>query len=388
MSLFNFIQYIRFVKLYFLAIILLLNLFSYPLNASDENGKLKVLVIDPGHGGQDPGALGSKAREKDIVLAIGLKLGMLINENHTDVKVIFTRKDDTFIPLHERAEIANRNNADLFISIHANANKNHTIFGAETYAMGLHTNEKNMEVAKKENAAITFEKDYSTHYEGYDPNSAESFIIFTLMQNTFMEQSLEFANFIQTSFDGYAQRINRGVKQAGFLVLWKTSMPSVLIETGFISNSEEEKYLTSEEGQNKLAESIYKSFLDYKTQIESKSNFTQTQTVELPENTQTIVYDTSAIAANTDIIFKVQILSSQKQIKDKQKIVKKCKKIKGFSQIDEFYTGNSYKYSLGSSNNYKEIIEFTKAVKKVYAKAFIIAFKNGKIIPLNDALKR
>ena len=238
--------YKRLQNINILTVFILLNLFSVSLWAGDENSKLKTLVIDPGHGGMDPGALGSKSKEKDVVLAVGLKLGKLINENQSDVKVIFTRKDDTFIPLHERADIANRNNADLFISIHANANKNHAVFGAETYAMGVHTNEKNMDVAKKENSAITFEKDYSSHYEGYDPNSAESFIIFTLMQGAFMEQSLEFANIIQTSFDKNAKRANRGVRQAGFLVLWKTTMPAVLVETGFISNTEEEKFLISD----------------------------------------------------------------------------------------------------------------------------------------------
>lgn len=260
---------------YLIISFLLLLIVSASAIATDNTGKLNIVVIDPGHGGEDPGASGIKTKEKDVVLNIGLDLGKLISENLKDVKVIFTRSTDTFIPLHERAELANRNKADLFISIHANANKNHAIYGVETYAMGLYTNDRNLEVAEKENAVITFEKDYSVHYEGYDPNSAESFIIFSLVQNTYLEQSLNFAGIVQNNFEKSAERFNRGVKQAGFLVLWKTSMPSILVETGYISNREEEKFLSSDEGQKKIAKAIYYAFVDYKNQIEMKSSFTK-----------------------------------------------------------------------------------------------------------------
>ncbi|HQH40449.1 MAG TPA: N-acetylmuramoyl-L-alanine amidase, partial [Bacteroidales bacterium] len=197
---------------------------------------LRKVVIDAGHGGEDPGAIGRTAREKDITLPIALKVGQYITENFNNVEVIYTRKNDTFIPLFDRADIANKNNADLFVSIHVNANpKNREAEGTETYVMGLHTDEKNFEVAKKENSVIVLEKDYSIKYEGFDPSSPESYIIFSLMQNKYLEQSLTLAAMVQDEFREKALRCDRGVKQAGFLVLWRTSMPSILIETGFIS---------------------------------------------------------------------------------------------------------------------------------------------------------
>lgn len=368
-------------------------LFSTNILASDENkNKLSTVVIDPGHGGQDPGALGAKGREKDIVLGIALKLGKLIKEN-TDTRVIFTRDQDVFIPLHERAEIANRNNADLFISIHANANKNHTVYGSETYAMGLHTNEKNLEVAKKENAVITLEKDYTTHYEGYDPNSAESFIIFTLMQNTYLDQSLDFASNVQDSFEKIAQRANRGVRQAGFLVLWKTTMPSVLIEIGFITNPNEEKFLMSEDGQEKIAKSIFKAFMTYKAKIEDKSKTIINRDEDKKEDTKEIVSinDTSVeeIAEDADsILFRVQIISSNKKVPKNSKNYKKALGATTQKKVYEHYSNGLYKYFVGASSNYNEITEFSKKVKKQFPKAFVVAFKNNKIIPLSDVIRK
>ncbi len=372
-----------------LLLISLLGLCCMNIYAIDENIKLKTVVIDPGHGGEDPGASGTKTKEKDVVLAIGLKLGKLINENLKDVKVIFTRNDDKFIPLHERAEIANKNSADLFISIHANANTNHFVYGSETYAMGLHTEEKSMEVAKKENAVIAYEKDYSVHYEGYDPNSAESFIIFTLMQNTHLSQSLEFAGYIQNKLEKSAERANRGVKQAGFLVLWKTTMPSVLIETGYISNPEEEKFLNSEAGQLKLASAIYKAFADYKNQIESKSASAKNGLVAIQEKHEIRQVDTVKHDKRNDtIIFKIQILSSSQKVPLNSKQFKKCKEIEGFKKIEEMHFVDNYKYFVSSDSNYNEILAFNKKVKKYYPKAFIVALRNGKLISLNDVIKK
>lgn len=208
--------------------------------------KLTKVVIDAGHGGHDTGALGKDAREKDITLAVALKLGKLIETNCPDVTVIYTRKTDVFIPLDERTAIANKAEADLFISIHVNSNPSSRPYGAETYVMGLHKSAGNLDVAMRENSVITYEKDYTTKYEGYDPNSAESFIIFSLMQNAYLDQSLNFASKIQNDFCERGQRKDRGVKQAGFLVLWKTAMPSVLVELGFLSNPQEEKFLMSD----------------------------------------------------------------------------------------------------------------------------------------------
>jgi len=234
--------------------------------------KLDVVVLDAGHGGHDPGAIGSKTKEKDIVLAITLKLGEYIEQNIPDIKVIYTRNKDTFVELHERANIANRNNADLFISIHANWWTNSKTYGSETFTMGTSSDDRNLQVAMKENSVITLEDDYSANYEGFDPNSAESYIIFNLMQKTYTAQSIEFADLVQHQFKERARRHDRGVKQERFLVLWKTTMPSVLIETGFITNPAEQRYLMSEEGQEYLASAIYRAFKEYKRSIENKSS--------------------------------------------------------------------------------------------------------------------
>lgn len=381
--------YFKGALLFASAFLMMLIFTSFSAKAGDDSGKLKTVVIDPGHGGEDPGALGSRSKEKDIVLGIGLKLGALINENQKDVKVIFTRNTDVFIPLHERADIANRNNADLFISIHANANKNHTIYGVETYSMGLHTNEKNMEVAKKENAVITLEKDYTTHYEGYDPNSSESFIIFSLIQNTYMEQSLEFANFVQNRVEKNTDRLNRGVRQAGFLVLWKTTMPSVLIETGFITNANEEKFLTSLEGQQYIADAIFKAFQSYKNKIESNSNFSTKQVAIFENDSDNILDPASETISDTDsVYYAVQLSSTSKKITKTNTTFKKCKSLKGNTAISEYYQNKIYKYTIGRSEQYNEIVNFSKEVKKYYPKAFVVAIKNGKIIPLTEAIKK
>jgi N-acetylmuramoyl-L-alanine amidase len=322
------------------------------------------VVIDPGHGGKDPGALGKISREKDIVLGLGLKLGNYISENFSDVEVIYTRTADEFVELHRRAEIANKAKADLFISLHANSWKNRNILGSETYVMGLHTDEKNLEVAMKENAVITFEEDYTTKYEGYDPDSPESFIIFSLVQNTYLEQSLNFAAFVQDQFRERAKRIDRGVKQAGFLVLWNTTMPSVLVEIGFISNASEEAYLRSESGQDYIASAIYRAFRDYKIAVENKSDFSRS------------TRNTSRVQ------FMVQIMASKKPIP------LDSEHFSGFKEVKEFKSNDIYKYAVGSEFSYDEIMKYIQRVKTRFSDSFIIAVENGKIIPLNEALKK
>ncbi len=242
-----------------------------------------VVVIDAGHGGKDPGAVGATSREKNINLAVALKAGKYISENMKDVKVIYTRKDDTFIGLAERAEVANRNKADIFISIHSNAISDKRFTGAETYVLGQSMDDANLQVAMKENSVITFEQDYQTKYEGYDPNSVESFIIFSLMQNTYLKQSTEFATMIQNQFRDRVGRKDRGVRQAGFVVLWRTTMPSVLIELGFISNPDEEKYLNSSNGQDYLASAIFRAFRDYRQTIDNRSGIKRGNSVRVAE---------------------------------------------------------------------------------------------------------
>ncbi|MBK9637775.1 MAG: N-acetylmuramoyl-L-alanine amidase [Bacteroidetes bacterium] len=237
---------------------------------SKDTYKIKTIVIDAGHGGHDAGCLGSSSREKHVALDIALKLGKMIETNYPDINVIYTRKSDVFIPLHERANIANRAHADLFICIHLNAGAK-AAYGSETYVMGNHKTESNLDVAKRENATILLEDDYLKKYDGFDPNSPEANIIFSLYQSQFMSQSLLFASNIQDEFTEYAGRNNRGVKQAGFLVLYKTAMPAVLIECGFLTHEPEEKFLASDKGQLTMATSIYRAFKEYKVDMETTS---------------------------------------------------------------------------------------------------------------------
>ncbi|MBK7888165.1 MAG: N-acetylmuramoyl-L-alanine amidase [Bacteroidetes bacterium] len=239
--------------------------------------KIKTVVIDAGHGGHDAGCLGASAREKHVALDIALKLGKQIESTFPDVKVVYTRKTDVFIPLHERANIANKAHADLFICIHLNAGGKGA-YGAETFIMGNHKTEDNLEVAKRENSAILLEEDYQKKYDGFDPNSPEANIIFSLYQSQFMNQSLLFASNIQEEFTDYAGRYNRGVKQAGFLVLYKTAMPAVLIECGFLTHEPEEKFLASEKGQQVMAASIFRAFKEYKVDMESGNDSPQKST--------------------------------------------------------------------------------------------------------------
>ncbi len=232
---------------------------------------IRTVVIDAGHGGHDSGCLGSSTKEKNIALTVALKLGSLIEERFPDVKVIYTRKTDVFIPLHERAEIANKNKADLFICIHCNSGGK-AAYGVETYVMGLHKTEDNLNVAKRENSSILLEEDYKKQYEGFDPNSPEANIIFSLYQNQFMNQSLSFASRVQNQVEEFAGRYNRGVKQAGFLVLYRTAMPSVLVETGFLTNDQEEKYLLTDKGQTIVANCIFRAFKEYKLDMDDSGD--------------------------------------------------------------------------------------------------------------------
>ncbi len=230
--------------------------------------KIKTVVIDPGHGGKDPGALGRFSKEKDITLAIAKKVGYYIKRAFPDVKVIYTRTSDVFIPLYKRAEIANKNKADLFISIHVNSSPNKHVQGASTYVMGLHKDKENLQVAMLENKSILLENNYKQKYQNFDINSPQAYIIFSLYQNAYLNLSLKFAQLVQYQFRERAKRIDRGVHQAGFLVLWRTTMPSVLIEVGYISNPAEERYLNSKYGQDIIASAIYRAFKQYKYQVE------------------------------------------------------------------------------------------------------------------------
>lgn len=233
-------------------------------------GQVKTIVIDAGHGGDKPGAIGKKSKEKTLTLQMALKLGKLIEENCPDVKIIYTRTTDVDVALAERARLANKAKADLFLSIHCNSWTNSTPTGVETYVMGLSQSKANMEVAKKENADILLEKDYkdNSDYQGFDPNSPESYVMFAMYQNVYLDKSLDFAGMIQDQYKANIKTINRGVKQAEIFVLYKTAMPAVLTEVGFISNPEEEQYMMSDEGQATIVVSIFKAFLNYKSSVE------------------------------------------------------------------------------------------------------------------------
>jgi N-acetylmuramoyl-L-alanine amidase len=230
--------------------------------------KVRTVVVDAGHGGHDAGCMYGGAKEKEVTLQVALKVGKAIEAELPDVKVVYTRDSDNFVELWERAGIANRNNADLFVSIHCNANKKTEVYGTETFSMGLHKSEGNLEVAKRENEVILLEKDYQEKYEGFDPNSPEAHIYFSFMQSAYLEQSLKLASFVEQNFTEI-RRTSRGVKQAGLMVLWKSKMPSILIETGFLSNKQERAYLTSESGQAELAGAIAKAVANYKKRVEA-----------------------------------------------------------------------------------------------------------------------
>jgi N-acetylmuramoyl-L-alanine amidase len=255
---------VRFKRLLFLLFTLVC------VSAGAGNGfAIKTVVIDAGHGGKDPGAIGpGKTNEKDVALAVALKLGEYIHANFPDVNVIYTRKTDVFIELHERAEIANKNKADLFIAIHCNSTPTPTAYGTSTYVLGLHRTEANLEVAKRENSVILLEDDRDKNYE-FDPNSPEGHIMMSMKQNAFLDQSIDMASKIEGQYEGGAKRKSLGVKQAGFYVLYKTAMPSILSEIGFISNPTEEKFLASEKGQEMIAASLFKAFKDYKFEMEN-----------------------------------------------------------------------------------------------------------------------
>ncbi|NSW93878.1 MAG: N-acetylmuramoyl-L-alanine amidase [Bacteroidales bacterium] len=340
--------------------------------------KTWTIVIDAGHGGKDPGALGSFAKEKDITLNIALKTGDYIEKNISNVKVLYTRKTDTFLDIKERAEFANRNKADLFISIHANWAKYSSIRGTETFVMGLAKDQENLEVAMKENEVILLEDNYTTKYEGFDPKSPESYIVFTLMQNIFLEQSTNLASYIQQQYKDRIKRTDRGVKQAGFWVLFMTTMPSVLTETGFITNPDEEKFLSSSQGQDYIASAIYRACRNYIEEINKKSG------ISTAVRTDTIAtVDTLAISAKESpgIKFTVQITTS---VKPKEV---KPENFKGLSDVSEILVNKIYKYTSGRFDEYSEALAYRKKILSLFPDAFIVGIKDNNILPLQEALK-
>jgi N-acetylmuramoyl-L-alanine amidase len=369
-----------------------------------------TVVIDPGHGGKDSGTLGSSCKEKDIVLGIGLKLGKLIADKQSDVKIIFTRSTDEFIELNQRANIANKAKANLFISIHADHAETSSVHGASTFTLGQNRTAENMAIAKRENSVILLEDDYKQRYEGFDPNSAESYIMFEFMQDNYMNQSIKFASTIQDKFTA-SGRYDRGVRQDVFLVLRCTSMPSVLVETGFLSNPAEQEFLKSEEGQEQTALCIYKGFADFRAEYDRKSttsasmkkaendDFSRPDSDKVAEKSSTIVRDTvvkrekesapgtfktiktttittvttttaPVDSAQGGTVYKVQILASD------VKLTPNNKKLKGL-EADFYLEKRLYKYTVGSFNTFEEANQKRREVSNRFPDAFVIAFRNG-----------
>jgi N-acetylmuramoyl-L-alanine amidase len=367
---------------------------------SQQINKIHTVILDAGHGGKDSGALGEKSQEKDLALAICLKAGNYIQEKMPDVKVVYTRTTDVFVPLYERAKIANDNDADLFISIHINSSPNPAATGTESLVLGLHRSNENFEVAKRENQVILLEDNYKVNYEGFDPNSEESYIMFSLMQYVYDENSISFANDVQNQFRERVGRKDRGVRRQGLLVLAQSAMPGVLIEAGFISNKDEEQYLMSDEGQDYLASAIFRAFRDYKQVIEGTSSGLTAQTNfnsavtkndslksdsnNAGKNQESHVDQTiknSFASANPDTLFKVQILFSENKIDKSSNI------FKDFKDIEEINVDGKYKYVVGSKIKYSEAVDYSKIIKNRFPGAFIVAVCNGKIIPLSEVLK-
>lgn len=388
-----------------------------------------TLVIDPGHGGHDAGALGAISKEKNINLAVALRFGKYVEQNLPEVRVIYTRKTDVFIPLNERANIANRANADLFISVHTNALPAGKVArGFETYTLGMHRAKDNLDVAMRENSVISMEKDYQQRYQGFDPRSSESYIIFEFIQGKNMERSVDLARMIQRGVCDGANRPDKGVHQAGFLVLRETSMPGCLIELGFITTPDEERLLNNDSRVDDIARGIYEAFAKYKNKYDRSVSVPyrakDSEDVNLPK----IVPDQEP-APKTRVVTRgkqpkreeatpeqpkreVKKQEPKKDVK-KQETKKEVKKaevadapvfklqifvgsrnlrkgdahFKGETDYDSFQEGNLVKYTLGASTNYNEIYRLRKEKLDKFPEAFIIAFKNGQKYDVNQAIR-
>lgn len=392
------------------------------LSANAQDVRFTV-VLDAGHGGHDPGAMGDIMREKDINLSITLDLGTIIEQNFKDVKVVYTRKTDKYLTLQERADVVNNHHADLFICIHTNAAPSPSAYGAETFTLGLAKTKANLDVAMRENSVITLEENYKTKYHGFDPNSVDSYIMFEFMQDKYIDRSVDFASIIQKQFLSYCNRSDRGVRQAGFWVLHRSACPSVLVELGFISNPTEERYLSSDQGQKEMATAIFNAFVDYKrahdkrsglqtsnvTKIDQKvkvEEHTQLQVARAAEETpkklvvntqQNRVADTVIKIISTkqtpvivtvtenkivqSPIFKVQLFASKKTIKPN------APDFKGIKNVDYFIEKGLNKYTIGAETDYQKIENIRNKILSKFPNAFIIAFVGDQKISAKEALK-
>ncbi len=356
-------------------LVLTFSLTSFTHTIKNSSNKF-VVVLDAGHGGDDPGNLGNGYKEKDIALKVVLAVGKLI-EKHPDIEVVYTRKKDVFVDLHKRGKIANNANADLFVSIHCNGAKSASAHGTETFVLGTHRNKTNFEVAKKENSVIFLEEDYEKNYAGFNPNSPESVMSILISQEEYLDQSIQLASLVQEKFTNTLKRKNRGVKQAGFVVLHQTVMPSVLIELGFLSYKAEGRFLNSTKGQQQFAQAIASAILEYKDALEDNVGNYVNKNNNVVANGATSTSD-----VYPQITFKVQIAASSKSLETKPY------NFKGLSEISKIKSGNLYKYFYGSTSNYTQAKNLeTQAKTKGYTSSFLVAFKEGKQIKLTEALK-
>jgi N-acetylmuramoyl-L-alanine amidase len=356
--------------------------------------KTFTVVLDAGHGGKDPGNLGTgrhKRTEKDISLDVTLELGKMIEANYPDVEVVYTRKTDIFPSLNERVKIANKAQADLFISVHCNANNNKEAFGSETYVMGLHKSEESLQTAMRENASIYLEDNYEKDYAGFDPKNPDTYIALSLRENVFLDQSLSLAKGIQDDFRVKVGRKDRGVKQAGYYVISFTNMPSVLVELGFLTNSAEEDFLQTPEGKSKMSLSIYKAFKEFRDKAAAKAGTVvkenpvvkDDKALTKPNNSETKTSTVVYKEVTKGVKFQVQILTSSKPLN------KKSSEFKGLDKVDEYISGNVYKYLAGSTPNFQEAKDMQKILRDMgFKDAFIVAFENGKKLDLNEAIAK
>ena len=362
------------------------------LKPQEEIGpSIKTIVIDPGHGGKDPGCHGDHSKEKDIVLQIAKKFGAKIKLAFPEVNVIYTRTTDKFVPLHERAAIANRNKADLFISLHVNWHSSN-VSGTEAYVMGLHSAEENLNVAKRENSSILLEENYKVTYQGYDPNSNEGHIWLTMVQNAYLDQSINFATMLDKELSNVAKRKSRGIKQAGFVVLRMTTMPSILVEAGFLSNDKEEAYLMSADGQNKLAKSLFNAFRNYKIDFEGHSKPTVPVTVKTDNDNYTDpmsstkkkvtpVYEYIPPTGKvSEVQFKVQLSASRSKLDSGKGVLGKV------TGLEVVYEEGRYKYLVGKSDGFSEALDVQNYWRKNgFSGAFVVAYRHGNRIPIKEA---
>ena len=428
-------------------IVAILLLLALPVAAQTRAGAPKTpkpftVVIDAGHGGHDPGALGKITQEKKLNLDVSLLLGKMIEEECEGVQVRYTRKTDVFLTLQERANFVNKNNADLFICIHTNASKSSTAVGAETFVLGIDKMASNLDVAMRENAVMLLEENYETVYQGFDPNSIDSYIMFELMQDQYIDQSLQFATNVQQQFSGTLKRADRGVRQAGFWVLHKSACPSVLIEMGFISNPDEEIYLASKDGKQQIATALYNAFVNYKNALDRKNGRPETlvqketrqeqpapqpaaetsvpapeasskDSISTPESAPQVqsepqIFDSSAVSKSANLsdnssnlparskqpspnnqadekvvknlpVYRVQIFAVSRVLKPGDATFKGLKNCK-YTQDGKFY-----KYTYGETENYTEAVELQKKIRDKFPDSFVVAFLDGKQILVKDA---